>query len=79
MPKLSENQTAGVDALNSALKQHGVSAIDKAAWKKAAPDGVSINTASLLKTGAVVSERVQISGRTVEIFSPTRPTAEVGG
>ena len=79
MAKLSDNQVAGVAALTALLAETGAAHSDKNAWRKAAPDGVSINAPSLVKAGAITVTKVAVGSRIVEVFAPVRAAAEVGG
>lgn len=71
MPKLSENQQAAVDALKE-VTTGAVKFASKAAWKKACPAGVSVNTASILKMGAIITVNAAVSsnGKLTELFAP---------
>lgn len=79
MAKLSDNQVAGVKALSDLLTETGAAVADKNAWKKSAPDGVSININSLVKAGAIVATKASVGSRTIELYAPVRAAAEVGG
>lgn len=79
MAKLSDNQAAAVAALSALLTETGAEVADKNAWKKAVPDGVSVNTNSLVKAKAVVATKAVVGSRQIEVFAPVRATAEVGG
>lgn len=71
MPKLSDNQQASLDALKAAT-QEGVDFVSKAAWKKQCPEGISVHTDAMKKTGAVKSIKTVVStnGKIVELFAP---------
>lgn len=68
--KLSENQQASVDALKACLAATGAVAASKAVWRKACPDGVSVYTAAMVKTGAVVAVPAAVStnGKLTELY-----------
>lgn len=71
MAKLSANQQGALDALK-ALAGEGVEVASKAAWKKACPDGVSVNTGAMVKTGSVVAVKAAVSsnGKVIELYRP---------
>lgn len=82
MAKLSPNQVAAVEALKTALNTHGVTVVDKNAWKKAAAESeATVTVQSLVKAGAVSVTRAQIGARTVELYGARleAATSEVGG
>lgn len=72
MPKLSENQAASLLALEKVTRKVGVAYVSRAVWKKACPEGVSVNTAAMLKTGAVVAipAGVSVNGKIIELYAP---------
>jgi len=82
MAKLSPNQSLALDALNNLLSTADVSHADKGAWKKSAKTivsekPVSVNTASMVKAGAVEGIKVAVGGRIVEVFAPVKKAVEV--
>ncbi len=79
MAKLSSNQVAAVAALQTLLSDSGAQGADKNAWRKSAPNGVSVNTKSLVNAGAITVQTLAIGSRIVEVFTPVRAVAEVGG
>lgn len=77
MPKLSENQAAAIAGLNKLLSETDADFADKNAWRKAVAEGVSVNTNSLMKAGALTSVKVAVGTRVVDVFAPARVSTEV--
>lgn len=72
LPKLSENQEASLAALRKITTESGVDCASRAAWKKACPQGVSVHTEAMVKTGTVMARKATVStnGKIIELFNP---------
>ena len=59
MSKLSPNQAAAVQALADLCAKTGATCASGGQWKKAAPEGVTVSSKSLVKAGAVTLIRAK--------------------